>query len=417
MIVFLTCLLSVFFFISIFYKKALPSKASRANIKRIEITNLNPIQAVIFWQTDEKKISWLVYGEEKNNLNKIVFDDRDIKEEKKPYFNHYVTLKNLTPGKKYYFTIILDNQKIIKPDGDYFTFKTPETISNLTKLNPINGKVLNENLLPLSEGIVLLTINNKNFFSLSSLLKNSGEWLIPLNSFYSRDDFLEQNLNEEEKAIIEIFSEENKKTTITGTLRQLIKESKTVIIGKNYDYLEEENNILSVNEKFNNIKKIEIIYPKENALIPGRQPLIKGTAIPFSLVSLSIFSKNKKYSININVDKDGNWNYLIPENLDLGKHTIILLTKDENKKDFKLIRNFTIIGNDAFEGKVLGTASGESKISPTYKLKPSPTIIVYNSPTSLPRLTKIPVSGNISILSMFFSLFFILIGFVILSFR
>lgn len=416
LVILLTFLLTLTFFLSIFYKHAIPSKASKINIKRVEITNLSPIQTTIFWQTNEKQQCWLIYGEEKNKLDKIVFDDRDIKEQKKKYFNHYSTLRNLKSGKTYYFSIICDNKKIIKPDGQYFSFKTPETINNLTKLNPISGKVLNENLLPLSEGIILLSINNKELFPLSYALKNSGEWLITLNSFYNKNDFLEKNLTENEIATIEIFTEDNKKTTIIGSLKKLSEKNQVIIIGKNYNLLEDESNVLSASD-FNDINKnkIDIIYPKENSLIPGKRPLIKGIALSHSFISLNIKSDKKNYSINLKADKNGNWLYSLPEDLDLGKYQIIFLTKDEKGKDINIIRNFTITGNDAFEGKVLGTASQESEIKPTYNLPSlTPTEkIIYTSPTLI-LSKKPPVSGNTDFLSIIASLSFILAGIGIL---
>ncbi|GIW64967.1 MAG: hypothetical protein KatS3mg092_0900 [Patescibacteria group bacterium] len=206
--------LSFVIFISIFKGAKIESRASKSDLKRIEITNLNPIQTTIFWQTETKETGWLIYGEKENILDKIVFDDRDLTTSQNKYLNHYVTLKNLKNDTTYYFMIISDNKKIIRPDGKYFSFRTPKTISNLTKLPPISGKILNENLTPLNSGVVLFSIKAKNLYSLSFLLKSSGEWLIPLNSFYKKDDINEVVIGENDKATIEIFNEDGKKTNI-----------------------------------------------------------------------------------------------------------------------------------------------------------------------------------------------------------
>ncbi|GAB4219082.1 MAG: hypothetical protein Fur009_3450 [Candidatus Microgenomates bacterium] len=406
----LTFVFSIFIFTSIFSKIDLKqSRASKANLKRIEITNLNPIQATIFWQTDEKETGWVMYGEDKNNINTIVFDERDILENKGKYLNHYVVLKNLTPDKNYYYVIISDDKKIVRPDGQYFSFKTPKTISNLTKLSPISGKILNDNLLPLNSGVVLLSIKDKNLFSLSYLLKNSGDWIIPLNSFYSKDDYSEKVLTGDERAIVEIINEEGKKTILTGSLNKINSKTQTLIIGKNYN-LTEESNVLAVTDKIDQKNVINIIYPQEGAIIPGRRPLIKGLALPEKEVFLTINSKTKTYNVNTKANKNGEWNYLSVNDFDLGDYKILLLTKNEKNQDIKIIRNFKLTGNDAIQGRVLGEATNEAKIITPTSI-PTPTTI-SQSPTYIP--TSMPKSGNFDFITIASSLAFIITGLGIL---
>lgn len=408
----LTLIFSFFIFTSIFSKLNLKqSRASKANLKRIEITNLNPIQATIFWQTDEKQTGWIMYGEDKNNINKIAFDERDILENKGKYLNHYVILKNLNPNTTYYFIIISDNNKITQPNGQYFSFKTPKTISNLTKIHPISGKILNENLSPLNSGIVLLSIKDKNLFPLSYLLKTSGDWIIPLNSFYSKDDIIEKVLTEKDIATIEIISDEGKKTILTGAIKDLTSKTQTLIIGKNYN-LSQENNVLAVTDKIVNQKNnISIIYPQEGAIIPARKPLIKGLALPEKEVLLTISSKSKIYNVNTKTNKNGEWSYLPVNDFDLGDYTILLMTKNEKNQDIKIIRNFKLTGNDAIEGKVLGEATNEAKIITPTNL-PTPSLIPTNKPTVYP--TSMPKSGNFDLITIVSSIAFIITGLGIL---
>ncbi len=394
-----TFVFSVLIFSSIYRKLRITSRASKIDLKRIEITNLNPIQATIFWQTETKETGWLIYGEKENILDKIVFDDRDLATSQNKYFNHYVTLKNLKNDTTYYFMIISDNKKIIRPDGKYFSFKTPKTISNLTKLSPISGKILNENLTPLNSGVVLFSINNKNLYSLSFLLKNSGEWLIPLNSFYKQDNISEVAIGENDKATIEIFNEDGKKTTLIGKIKDLLSKTQILIIGKNYN-LSQEENVLAAIDKNENKNIIDVIYPQEGAIIPGRQPLIKGFSYPYSEINLTLSSKTKTYSTKIKADKNGQWNYSIPEILDLGDYTLTFLTKNDKNQDLKIIRHFKITGNNAIEGKVLGEATNSANIITPTNIIPSPTII----PTNMPK------SGNFNYLTVLSSIAFLLAG-------
>lgn len=367
------------FFFSLINRSPMPSKASQSRLKRTEVTNLNPIQANIYWQTQEKEVGWIIYGEDKNKLTNIAFDDRDVSEKKGSYLNHYVTLRNLKSGSFYYYAIISSDKRLLKPDGSLFSFNTPISSSTSTKLNPASGKILQSNLSPLSNAVVLLTVNEKTV-ALSTLTKETGEWLVPLNSFYDKDTQQEKTFTGKEQVKVEIISEENQISTIINSLDGLSKNSETVVIGKNYNFLQSDNVLSAADFKdYTNNRTIQIIYPQEGALIPGRKPLIKGTALPTSKISITIKSV-KTYSAVVTADKTGGWSYLLPENLDLGKHTITISTKDRQNKEISLVRNFTIVANVGLEGKVLGTASGE----PTITIQPSsiPTVYVQNTPTT-----------------------------------
>lgn len=406
---------SFFLFFLILNKTAQPSKASLIKLKRVEITNLTPIQAIVFWQTDEKLTSWLMYGEEKKGITNIILDDRDTSEKKGLYFNHYATLRNLKPDKKYNFFIVINNKKFTRPDKSYFSFKTPKQISSLTKLSPINGKILEKNLQPLPETIVLLTVNEK-IVPIFTKSKETGEWFLPLNYFYNFKDDKEESLTGKEIVKIELFNEKNglnEKTTLISKLEDVAKNTQILIIGKDYDFLNQEGKVLSSTDNKEDLD-FQIIYPQNNALIPGKRPLIKGKAQPFSNIKILIESK-KKISANVKTDKLGFWSFSISEDLDLGKYKLTATTIDKFNKEISLSRVFTIIDNGGFEGKVLGTASGE----PT--MLPSPTSSsYYNQPTekiisTSPTLpTKLVKTGLTDLFPIFSGLSFITIGLGIL---
>jgi len=394
----------VVFFFGLMNKSALPSRASKINIKRTEVTNLSPIQVTIYWQTDSKETGWIVYGEKKDELTGIVFDDRDVSEKKGVYQNHYVTIRNLKPGNHYYYAVISRNQKIIKPDGSFFEFATPKNSSAKTKIDPATGKVLEANLNPLINVIVLLYVD-ENTVPLSTVTKDSGEWLIPLNSFYDKSTLDEKSFSGGERARVEIISENSGISTITSKLSDLALNAETVIIGKNYNFIE-TNDVLSASTGFKNSSDIDvdIIYPQERSLIPGRKPLIKGISLPGIEILITVNSP-KTYSAKITSDKNGNWSYLIPDDLNLGQHTITIKTKDRQGKEIIISRNFTIVANEGPEGKVLGTASGE----PTITSNPSSSPTVYVYPTLTPTAAP-PVSGFFNLSPIIGGLSLIILG-------
>jgi len=399
----------VVFFLSLINKTVLPSKADQIGVRRIETINLSPIQVSIYWQSQNKETGWVIFGENQNKMTNIVFDDRDIKEKKESYLNHFVTLKNLKPGTVYFYTIVSNNKKVVRPDGSYFSFKTPQTSSASTKLDPASGKVLQPNLLPLPNAVVFITVNEETV-PVSALTKESGEWLIPLNSFFDKNSMIERSFTGKEKAKVEILSEDGKISTVINSLEGFSKNSETIIIGKNYNFIQSDN-VLSATTDFSKTIKsqpIQIIYPKEGSLIPGRKPLIKGVAFPLAKIDIEINSK-KTFSAVITADKQGNWSYLIPENLDFGDHTITIKTKDSDGKDITLVRRFKIVANEGLEGKVLGTASGEPTITTTL---PMPTTYFYSTPTTFisPTAAQLKKAGEWSVLPIIGGLSLIIVG-------
>ncbi|MGB9882938.1 MAG: fibronectin type III domain-containing protein [Microgenomates group bacterium] len=394
----------VFFKLTSFKNSSFPVKASPNFIKRVEIANITPIQAVVFWQTENKEVGWVIYGDNSQKLNQIAFDDRDIADKKMPYFNHLVTLKNLKPDTVYYFVIISDNKKIVDQNGNLFSFKTPQILTANNKFSPTTGKLVEKNLTGIKGAIVLLSVD-KNVYPVISQTKDFGEWLLPLNSFYEKNSLKERVFKGDEKIKIEFLTENGKESTVVASLKKISSTSLTVVLGQNYQL--EDSDVLGeqISNNVLNSKKIEIIYPQENALIPGAKPLIKGTALPNTKVSIEIFSK-KNYAALVYADKNGYWNYLLPENLQIGDYLLKIKTMDENKKEVVLSRRFKIVDNGGFEGRVLGTATGEPTLTLATTNIPTiaPTNVLSNLITSTPPPPRsgvsdvLPIVGGISLI-------------------
>ena len=414
---FLFLLFITIFFLRLFLDSAGPSKATLKVAKRVEIVNLSPTQASIFWQTDKQESGWVIYGEGSNSENKIIFDEKDINnlsQKKGKYIIHIATLKELMPGKKYFFKIVTDNNQIIvQPDGKSFSFITPQGGPNgQQNISPAFGKILQSNSInPLVNSYIILSI--KDCYPLLTQIKSEGDgsWLIPLNQLYKKDSQNIETISDKDKIIIEVLTYDGEGLTITTNKSKISPLPQTIVFvkDKNYSFLEEDN-VLSATTNLSSInaKQTEIVYPKEESLIPGSIPLIKGTAKPSVKIEITVNSK-KTYSAITSSDSKGNWSYLLPENLELGPHVIIIKTKDISGKEVVITRKFTIIAQQGNEGRVLGTASGE----PTIIFTPAPTNIAYNSPVpTVPSniTTTPPVSGSNFFGTVFGSLSLIIIG-------
>jgi len=380
LVVVFTILMTVVLFARFFAGTQSYTRASKKVVRRVEIVNISPVQVTVFWQTDLKEEGWIVYGESKDSLKNIALDERDVRDKKSAYMNHYVTIRSLKEKTNYYFKLVTGNQVVVRPDGSLFDFRTPDASFVKQNLSPANGKIAKSNLQPLANAVVVLQVDG--FYPISVLSKETGEWLIPLNSFYSQTDLTQKTMTGKERARLEVVSEEGMVSTVNGSLGKFSPVLQTIIIGHNYN-LQEDSNVLSVSTSFisDKAEKVVIIYPQEGAVIPGSIPNIKGKAPPRTKIDITINSA-KTFSAIVTADSEGFWSYVPPQKLEIGNHTITVRVNKGKGNEVLMTRNFRIIARENIEGSVLGDAT-ESATSTSY---PTATPTVYIYPTSIPVL-------------------------------
>ncbi len=375
--------LTIFFIAKFFFNTNNFSRASLKEISRIEITNVFPNQTTIFWQTDQKRAGWIVYGTKEDKLDNIVLDKKDNEKTKTAYINHYMVLQNLQENSQYFFKFVVDNHLIEKDNGQPFTFTTISNKIGINNLQPAYGKVINQKSRPLENAIVLLTI--KGAYSLSALSKNSGEWLIPLNYIVDSKTQQLKTLSKTDEINIQIIDEEGHNSNITANLDSLSPLIETIMIGKDYDLLQKKDVLSAVSNSFE-ASSIDIIFPKENATIPAGNPLIKGKAIPNNTLIVTVNDSKSTTSIQTKADSNGTWQITLPQRLSPGSHKLVLQTKNTNGKTLSKARNFTIAKSGE---QVLGEATNSA--TPTITNIPTATV----QPTFLPTVKPTaPVSGG-----------------------
>ena len=346
---------------------------------------MNPLpnQVGIFWQTDEKETGWVIFGQNEGSLDKVALDEREIQDKRNLLYNHITFLKNLQPDSRYFYKIVSNNQLVEAEAGGAFTFSTPSSLSPVASLNPAYGKIIKENGEPEENAIVFLLVDQA--YSLLTLTKSTGEWLIPLNTLLNKSTLKIQTVGAEDKLLIEILSDDKKRTQITTRYSSVSPLPQTVIMGKDYDFLQEDNILSAQAVNKGRASKIDILFPKDSAVIPGGKPIIKGTAIPGAVVEVSIDSA-KSYKFKADADKDGVWSVVLTEELSVGTHTLKITTKDEKGKNVELTRKFMIAKSGE---QVLGEATAGATATVTPSPSPSPVL----SPTSISTL---PVTESAS---------------------
>lgn len=367
-------------------------KAALLKLERLEITNLTHNSATIFWRTSEKTVSWLRFGKKENQLNKQVFDDRDVENNKNFYFNHYVNLKNLQPNTKYFFEIVTAKGLVRKQDNSSFIFTTKAQPPQPTTLKPVAGKILDKNSQPLENAIVLLKIEGAEL--LSDRTRGNGEWLISLYYLTKNQSNEFFPLKQDTPVNLEIISEKGNKTLVKGSLNQLTPLKQTITIGENYNFFQKkENRVLSETTEIQPANKIDIIFPEENAAIPGLKPTFRGVALPNKKIKI-IIESNQPQIYEAYTDNDGIWKLTPFYNLQPGKHRLTVITKDENGKEVKIARNFTILkSGEAVLGEATPSATITPSPSPTLMSTPRPTVTAALTPTQAISPTALPTES------------------------
>ncbi len=391
--------------------KTVNLKANTIIFDAIEITNITHKSATIIWHTDAKTKGWILFGTNKNILLTSAFDDRDTINHKNIYSQHYVTLKNLDKNTRYYFNIA-SSQGIYTSQGHTpFSFMTSPELYQQKGIKPAFGKSINTNGSPAAESVVLLKIDGA--LILSTLTKTTGEWLIPLFSLIDKKTHQPLVFTDKTPVIIEIRNENNEKALFTTTIGHVSPVPETIIMGQNKEFIEEKINVLADFTTFTPSlqTEVDIIFPKDNAIIPGKRPLIKGTALPLAPVTMKLSSISTTHTFTFKSSREGIWSFTPPSDLSEEKYTLVITTHDMNNTPVTKTRMFTIAKSGE---SVLGDATPAATMTqtPTQAL-PQPTI----PPTTIvTRIPSPPVTGNmtLSIPLIGSGLFILGLGFIML---
>lgn len=183
-----------------FFTQAAPSQTPQ----NITVSNIEDSSVTISWQTSSSVTGFVTFGQS-GAVEATILDDRDTKIPE-PHLIHYVTIKNLLPKTTYQYKIA--SGKIVTKVSN---FTTASPINTQNAFGPVIGSILDSGK-PLNEGIVYLSLSGA--IIQSSLVKNLGNFLIPLTRVRKEDlsDILP--LEEQMNAKITIVSPNNQSSAV-----------------------------------------------------------------------------------------------------------------------------------------------------------------------------------------------------------
>lgn len=366
-----------------FDQTALPTRASKNIVKRNNVVNVSAHQMGIYWEVEQEDTGWIIYGKDPQKLDKIALDHRDTQKNKEKYKHHYAILESLDAESTYYYKIVSDNRLVEKGDNTPFSFKTTKALSATSQRSPAYGKVILPNGEPAQEVMVIITY--KNGYPILATTKMSGEWLVPLQYIINKDTNEMETIQENTSVQIEIVGRDIS-SKIEALVDRISPVPQTVILGQDYKFLEEKDEVLPAFIKRETQKNqnysIDVTYPKNGAVIAGSRPLIRGVGVPGNTVIVNIDTK-PPFSSQATIDDRGDWNASISRTIIPGSYTLVITTEDAFGRKVGFKRRFTIAKSG--EQIVLGEATGEATLTPSPSLTPTPT--GNASLTSFPTVT------------------------------
>ncbi len=352
--------------------------------QNVRITNITGESFTISYETGSKVIGSLNYGEDQK-LGKPALDDRDQQAGNLTSYNiHNITVRNLSPQTKYFFSITSGQETYIN-SGQPFEVTTGTKLSESPpNQDPISGKILLSNGNPPGEAIVYVTADNSQV--ISTLVKPDGSYILPLNSL--RIDDFSSYYNFPSNGVVKmlIFGD-----SLTSNILLTLSQTRpipTIMLSKDYDFRESQSPVSALSGNSASFPTFtstasasspQILTPKNNQALTDQQPLFKGTSAPNQNIKIIIHS-DQVVQTNVTADQNGNWSYRPPSNLSPGTHTITIQAKDTSGILKTITQSFVVYaaGQQINPPVVSGT--------PTISLAPTK----IPSPTKIPAPTKIP---------------------------
>jgi len=334
--------------------------------QEVRLSNISDSSFSVSWITTKDTIGFIQYGKDAKTLSTIAYDDRDIVQgETKTYLTHHVTLRGLQPNTTYFFKVGVDQHAVYPLHNTLQQVTAPVLTQKPPQVDPVYGKVLLNDTSPATHAIVYFSTKKSSL--LSTLVKDSGSFILAVNSLRSND--LTEYTSVGQRDQEDIFVQAGKNGIASAiTTKSLDSPVPSISLGKTYDFrvLAEIEAQPSTEQKGfgevlgklttdspDSLKKypIAIINPAEGEVEKTSYPLFLGKGVPGNTVRLQL-EKDQVMTLTLKINDDGQWVWKPDTSLSSGKYTMRVKTQNEEGKDVTLLKTFTIA-----EGEVLAEST------------------------------------------------------------
>jgi len=358
--------------------------------KEVKITNITDKSFVISWKTDKATGGQIKFSDE--NEGKVFFDTRDKNGELGEYATHYIETDGLKADKEYQFLIISGGKEFLDNEANFKTKTAIDFTGDIPLANLASGVAETNDNAPATGAIVFVSI--EGISPLSSLVTSSGNWAVSLAKAFSADLSTLADY-QDGKILEEIFVEGGGLgTAVAKVYTEDDDPVATIILGGEYDFTQgdigEEETVETVegtggagfesSGEITKEKPFSIENPEEGEVVGFPKPEIFGQGPSGGKVEI-VLESAAKFESKLTIDKDGNWRWAPPQNLEAGAHTLtVKFTDAETGKTETFKRTFVLSAYAAGDEPYFSATSSGTTATPT--LKPTGTLT--------PELTETP---------------------------
>lgn len=368
-----------------------------------QITNITHNSAVISFSTSADCLTNI------NINNQITQDNTNSK-------IHYFEIGSLKEDSDYSFSIISGGNNFDSSNFQISTAKKP--VNQSVSSNLAWGKVLNSDNSPADKVIVYLNIPGAA--PLSAITTSLGNWNIPLSTSFneSKTSLFTPPKNLEEEIFVVA---PNKDTTQIINNTSVNNPVPDIIVGQNSltgpEVKTDSTGILpSTGSDIdgNSDKKLDISNPSDNETLSTKKPEFFGTAPINSKVTIEVHS-SEVFNGEVTTNKDGTWNWSVPNNLSPGEHTITVSTKNDLGVLESVTRKFIVLAAESDTSFTASSSSTKTTPTPTAKITTSPIPTKTIVPTTaVTKIEKPSTSSGVPQTGAIFPTFMIIISAIIL---
>ena len=332
----------------------------------VTVTNITDTSFTLVWQTEEKANGTLL-AVDINGKKYSGFDERDATGQLGKYTTHSVTIRSVTPATTYDVTII-SNGKKYPMEGNKYQVTTYGTLTTAPpNIDPSYGKVVTNDGTPAEGAIVLLTLTNGQ--QLSTLVRSSGSWIIPLSTVRSFDGTSYLPVEERITETLVVQKEHVESKILTDTLND--SPVPDITLGQQFDFrnlnAKKPTSTTIANAAPTETKtavlgattgSIILTAPAEGATVSTFRPQVSGVGIVGKKVTISLGLTNP-FTGTTTVDKNGLWKYTPTKSLTPGKQRVTISSVDKKNKPIVLTHTFTVLKSGT---QVLGDATASAEL-------------------------------------------------------
>jgi hypothetical protein len=197
-----------------------PRATPQTTPKNVKITNVTDTTFSVSFVTDEQTAGFVKYGTKADAMTLQASDDRDqLSGQVGKYSTHHITMRNLSAGSEYFFTIGTGSNVAYDNNGTPFTVKTGARAAGSSAAKTVYGTVTAEGGTPADGAIVYVVAAGAG--ELSAIVKSSGSWAIPLAQARKADGSgLAQVKDTDSLAIVVVGPQSTQTAQTTTTVAQ-----------------------------------------------------------------------------------------------------------------------------------------------------------------------------------------------------